>query len=507
MKKEMDVMCCCGMLIVGACATFANVLAAESPLDKLEDQPGDTPTSSRPNILWLIAEDCGPDLGCYGNRLVRTPNLDRLASEGILYTRAYTSSPVCSPSRSCFNTGMYQTTLGAHHHRSYQSGVYKFPMGDLYLPEGVNVLSDWMRGGGYFTCNARKFPTGAVSGTGKTDWNFTYKSQQLKVDSKKPFDSDNWADLKSHQPFYAQVNFHETHTPRRRSKRPIDPAAIVLPPYIPDQPVFRKVVSDYFGDIQNLDDRVGEVLKQLDEDGLAQNTIVFFLGDNGVELLRGKSTNYEGGYHVPLIVRFPDRRDAGSVNDELVSMIDLAPTTLGLAGIDIPRKMQGQLFLGRRSKTREYVIGARDRIEMTLDRSRSVITKRYHYMRTWVPERPHLKIWSPRIDPRSKWYSPSFSVLTQLYREGKLTPAQAILVAPQRPPEELYDLQNDPHELTNLADSPAHKAVLAEMRSKLETWIRETKDLGEIPEDPTIIEGVIDDWKKREETGRNGKKE
>jgi len=463
----------------------------------------DTPAtaSRRPNILWLIAEDLGPDLACYGNGLVKTPNLDRLASEGTLYTRAYTTGSLSSPSRSAFMTGMYQTTLGAHNHRSHQNS-YKFPMGDLYLPEGVKILTDWMREAGYFTCNAKKFPTNAVAGTGKNDWNFTYRGL--------PFDSDNWEDLKTHQPFYAQVNFKETHTPYRPSKHPIDTASIVLPPYIPDHPLMRKNKAEYFGDIQNLDEKIGAVLKQLEDDGLAQNTVVIFIGDNGrEEIPRGKGSNYEGGYHVPLIVRFPDHRNAGRVSSELVSMIDLAPTTLALAGIAIPKKMQGQPFLGRSAKSRECVFAATDRVEARLDRSRSVITKRYHYMRTWMPELPYSYYDNDILNKsKSSPYIPSTEphtdALSQMYAEHKLNKlwlgtrevsAQEILLSPQRPPEELYDLETDPYEMKNLADSPAHRKVLAEMRSSLETWIRETGDQGEIPEDPAIVEGVVQYWK------------
>ncbi|NDA68794.1 MAG: sulfatase, partial [Verrucomicrobia bacterium] len=223
--------------------------------------------AARPNILWLVAEDMSPDaVACYGAKQVWTPHLDQLASRGMRYTRAFTTAPVCSPSRSAFMTGMYQITIGAHHHRSHRDDGYQ-------LPEGVKVLTDWLRGAGYFTANIVEFPAElGFKGTGKTDWNFTYTG--------KPYDSSKWEELKSHQPFYAQVNFHETHRKFIAPKR-ADPAQVELPPIYPDHPIARQDWADYLDSATELDRKIGLILQQLAADGLADSTMILFMGDHG----------------------------------------------------------------------------------------------------------------------------------------------------------------------------------------------------------------------------------
>ena len=244
----------------------------------------------RPNILWLIGEDFSPHLGCYGTKEVWTPNLDKLAGEGMRFTRAFTTAPVCSASRSAFMTGMYQTTIGAHHHRSHRDDGY-------LLPAGVKVATDRFREAGYFTANLRELPTAfGFRGSGKTDWNFTYAG--------KPFDSDQWSDLKSRQPFYAQINFQETH---RKFHAPpkADPAKVELPPIYPDHPTARKDWAEYLDAASELDRKIGLILKQLEADGLADNTMVFFMADHGQAHVRGKQFVYDDGLHIPLIIRWP----------------------------------------------------------------------------------------------------------------------------------------------------------------------------------------------------------
>ena len=276
--------------------TPAGIYAAE------DEQP--------PNVLWIIAEDMSPDLGCYGlssqrGGHVRTPNIDRLAGRGVRFTRAFTTAPVCSTSRSAFMTGMYQTAIGAHNHRSNRGG-------DFPLPDGVRVLTDWLRPHGIFTANLRHLPDhpviGKVRGTGKTDWNFTYENP---AGGDEPFDSDRWADLKPHQPFYAQINFSETHrggawnNSHKIIEQPADPAEVELPPYYPDHPVIREDWAQYLNTVMALDRKVGHVLDLLERDGLAENTVVIFFSDHGAAHVRSKQWPYDSGLHVPLIVRFP----------------------------------------------------------------------------------------------------------------------------------------------------------------------------------------------------------
>src|SRR5262245_9672694 len=286
---------------------------------------------AKPNILWLIAEDFGNHLSCCGTKEVSTPNLDKLAAAGVRYSRFYTTAPVCSPSRSAFMTGMYQTTIGAHHHRSHRDDGYR-------LPPSVRLLTEWFRDAGYFTANIRHLPPGlGFRGTAKTDWNFT--------PPEKPFDSDRWADLRAHRPFFAQLNFAETHRPFQAPKR-ADPSRLEVPPYEPDHPVTRADRAKYLDAATELDRKVVLVLRQLEADGLADSTIVVFFGDNGQAHIRGKQFCYEEGLNVPLIIRWPKRFHApthfrpGTVDDRLLSAIDLPPTMLSLAGAVVPVSMQ-----------------------------------------------------------------------------------------------------------------------------------------------------------------------
>jgi arylsulfatase A-like enzyme len=423
--------------------------------------------AKRPNILWLIAEDFGPELACYGTTQVWTPNLDQLARDGVRYTRAYMTAPVCSASRSAFMTGMYQTTIGAHNHRSHRNDGFK-------LPDGVRVLPDWMRDAGYFTANLVTLPPACgFKGSGKTDWNFQREG--------KAFDSANWADLKTHQPFYAQINFKETHRNFGGPKK-ADPAKVVIPPYYPDHSVTRRDWAEYLDDASELDHKVGLILKQLEADGLADNTMVMFFGDNGQAHVRGKQFCYEEGLHVPLIIRWPKefpapkQIKAGLVDDRFIESIDFAPTMLAIAGAKKPAKMQGRVFLGDQAEaSREHAFGARDRCDETVFRLRTVRDARYRYIRNFTPDRPFLQANAYKARQYPVW-----NLLKELDAHGSLTPAQKLLTESTMPPEELYDLETDPHEIQNLAasDKPEHQAALKRLRGLVERWIAETNDQG-----------------------------
>jgi arylsulfatase A-like enzyme len=470
-------------------ALTATVTAAEKPqevvstINKGHAQQPTAAKPARPNILWLIAEDLGPHLGCDGTKEVWTPNLDRLAADGVRYSRAFTTAPVCSASRSAFMTGMYQTTIGAHNHRSHRDDGYR-------LPEGVRVLTDWFRDAGYFTANLRTLPPAVgFQGTGKTDWNFLYEG--------KPFDSNAWNDLPTHQPFFAQVNFSETHRVGHKkrpapwqSPRRADPAKVELPPYYPDHPVTREDWAGYLDAVSELDQKVGKILRQLEADHLADNTIVVFFGDNGQAHVRGKQWCYESGLRVPLVIRWPKNFAApknfqsGTVDAQLVASIDLGPTMLSLAGVAKPPKMEGQVFLGDQAgEPRKYVFGARDRCDETVARFRTVRDARYRYIRNFMPERPFLQ-----ANKYKETQYPVWDLLKELGAQGKLTPEQAVLTAPTMPAKELYDMEKDPHEIHNLADSsnPEHQAALKRLRAVLETWIEESGDQGRTPEPPEV---------------------
>jgi len=393
-------------------------------------------SQERPNILWIDTEDLSPDIGCYGHPLVKTPNIDQLAADGVRFTNAFVTAPVCSASRSATITGMYQTSIGCHHHRSKR---------DTPLPDGIRPVTHYLRDAGYFTCNGQALTDGRQ---GKLDYNF-------KMSFKEAFDGTDWSQRKPGQPFFAEMHFSETHRNFYRDPdNPINPDDVEVPPYYPDHPITRLDWALYLEIIQNLDKKVGKLLQRLEDEGLADNTIVFFWGDHGRAMVRGKQFLYEGGIHIPLIVRWPGHIEPGSVRDDFVSTIDFAPTWMTLAGIDVPDYVQGQDFLGSDVPGRDCIFAARDRCDETDDRIRCVRTKRYKYIRNFFPERP--------------------------------TPEQARFMAPTRPAEELYDLQNDPHEVYNIADDTAHQGILKELRAKLDAWIVETGDKGEIPEDEEL---------------------
>lgn len=440
---------------------------------------GSLQAAPRPNILWLVAEDFGPALRSYGRTEVATPNLDRLAAEGTRYTRFYTTAPVCSPSRSAFMTGLYQTTIGAHQHRSHRDDGYR-------LPDGVRLLTECLRDTGYFTANLVDLPAElGFKGSGKTDWNFT--------PPEKPFDSRRWSDLPIHQPFFAQINFQETHRKFNSPKR-VDPAKVQLPPYYPDHPVTREDYARYLDEAIELDRKVGLILDLLDRTGLSDNTVVLFFGDNGEAHIRGKQFCYEEGLHVPLIIRWPTKLSPpaglgpGRVDHRLLEAIDLAPTMLALAGATTPPKMQGRSFVGPGATTsKEYIFGARDRCDMTVFRIRTVRDSRYRYIRNFTPDRPFLQY----NEYKEKQY-PAWTLLPKLQAAGKLTPPQEALCAPNMPAEELYDLDTDPHEIRNLAGSSEHAGTLKRFRGVLQNWIETTDDQGRIlePEELARNQGV-----------------
>ena len=428
---------------------------------------------ARPNILWLITEDMGPELACYETPQVWTPVLDDLATRGVRYTHAFTVTPVCSTSRSGFCTGMYPTTIGAHQHRT--GGQYKRP-----LPDGVRLITDWLKDAGYYTANIRRLGDRRF-GTGKTDWNFQAEGP--------PFQSDRWEDLKAHQPFYAQVNFSQSHrgwtAPRRA-----DPDQVTLPPYYPDHPAAREDWAQYLDEISEADGLAGQALDQLAADGMADNTIVIFFGDHGRAHVRGKQWCYDSGLHVPMIVyippdlKMPAHYKPGTVDDRLIASIDITATTLSLAGLRKPEKMQGRVFLGPDAEPpRQYTFASRDRCDMTTLHIRTVREAHYRYVRNGMPDRPFLN-----LNLYKERSYPMIALMRRLHAEGMLTAVQQQLLAMTRPAEELYLIDADPYEIHNLGDSndPRHQAALARLRGELDDWIQRTGDQGRRPEDPAI---------------------
>lgn len=446
--------------------------------------------AEKPNILWIIAEDMGPELSCYGTRGVQTPTLDDLASRGVRYQNAFTVTPVCSTSRSSFMTGMYAMTIDAHNHRSHRSG-------DNPLPEGVRVLTDWLRPAGYYTANLKtlthiKYPAKFYKGTGKTDWNFNYDKP------KKPFDTDNWNDLKAHQPFYAQINFSETHrggawnSSHQHIPQMADPEDIDLPPYYPDHSVSRAVWAQYLNTVMAVDEKVKFMLALLKRDGLDKNTIVVFFGDHGRAMPRGKQWPYDSGLHIPLIIYWPEGNDQlpepkgyerGTVSEQLIASIDLSATTLDWAGVEKPKLMQGRILMGvHAEEPREIVFGGRDRGDETILHIRTARTDRFRYLKNGYPEKPFLE-----FNYYKETQYPIIGLMRYLHREGKLTGPPAVLMQPTRPAEELYDIQNDPWEINNLADDPAYAEIKQKLAAAVVEWQEEIDDQGRKPESEEVL--------------------
>ena len=473
-------------------------------------------SDSRPNILWIIAENAGPDLGCYGTSLVETPYLDQFAREGVLFTRAFATSPVCSPSRSAFMTGMYQTAIGAHHHRSHRTDFFPLPAGVLPLTQRLQAV-------GYYTANIRTID-GRRVGTGKTDLNFDVEgkvrhesdrvspgSQRNRSESHNQenearlFDTDRWEDLLNRQPFFAQVNLPmvelgesgwtgSAENPWYGESHPstVDPDRVKPPPYYPDHPVTRREWAKYLDAVSGFDKRVGEILERLADDGLAQNTIVVFFADNGRLTLRGLDWCYDSGDRVPLIIRWPknipapDQYQVGTTDRRLVSLIDITATTLDFADVRKPRGMHGRVLLGSNTDPpRSFIVSARDRCDEAVNFIRAVRTDRYRYIRNFMPEKAFMALHRYKAVRY-----PVMRLLFQLHAEGRLTPEQRQLMAAKLPDEELYDLASDPYELNNLVAStnPEHRRVLMELREQLIRWMDETNDHGRYPESPRVIE-------------------
>ena len=435
-------------------------------------------TKPRPNIVWIIVDDMSANFSCYGETLISTPNVDRLAREGTMFTRAFVTAPVCSPCRSALITGCYQTTIGAHHHRSGR-GTEK-----IHLTGGVVPVPVLFQQAGYYTCIGG--PVGETPDTqvdrGKTDYNFEWDTAI--------YDGADWSGRKPGQPFFMQVQLHggKYRTNKvaaddawaKRVKRelgePTKAADVALPPYYPDDAVLREDWARYLDTVRYTDKEVGDVLARLEREGILDQTIVCFMTDHGISHARGKQFLYDEGTHVPLVLRGPGI-ERGKVRDDLVEHIDLTATSLALAGIDVPSWMQGRDLLDKNYQPRQFVFAARDRCDETVEHLRSVRSMRYKYIRNYLSQRPHLQ------PNRYKDSKDIVQRLREMHAAGELNELQQrLLFSPTRPKEELYDLASDPHELHNLAADPDHQATLALMREQLAAWEKTTNDQGRQPE-------------------------
>lgn len=431
-----------------------------------------TTAQELPNILWISVEDISPDIGCYGDKNAHTPVLDQLAQEGMRYTNAIANAPVCAPARSTIISGMYATSLGSQHMRC--EGI---------MPEGFNFFPQYLREKGYYCSN-----------NVKEDYNLNYESSMIWDESNR---NAHWRNRKDKtQPFFAIFNLTLTHESCIILKEKHDkltktlpahlrakPETLNLPPYYPDTPKVRELWARHYDNISMMDIRVGEILKELEEDGLTENTIVIFFSDHGTGTPRHKRWLYDSGLKVPLIVKAPTKykdlvnAKPGTINDELVTFVDLAPTMLNLAGISKPGHMQGNAFLGKNVRPpAKYAYSFRDRMDERYDMQRSVRSKDFKYIRYYEAYKPFTQYMNTPEEGEI------MKAIRFAHEKGTLPPAAEHMMLSNKPPEELFDLKNDPWELNNLANKPEYKAKLLEMRNAHAVWSDETKDTGLIPE-------------------------
>jgi arylsulfatase A-like enzyme len=428
----------------------------------------------RPNILFISTEDLSPRLGAYGDPVARTPNLDEFARRGMRFTNAFTTAPVCAPSRAAIITGMWQNAIGAQHMRTGENTMPDLPGPYQAVPPFyVKAFPEYLRAAGYYTTN-----------NVKTDYQFgepftVWDSISNKADWRSRPDTS--------QPFFSVINLMTTHESMvfpnaLRGRRPkTDPSRVEVPPYYPDTPKVREGLAQWYDNIATMDTQVGEILERLEKDGLADNTIVFFWSDHGDGLPRAKRSLYDSGLRSILMVRWPKGLEppfaAGTVNDQLVSFIDIAPTVLALAGAPVPLHMQGRVLLGPQAQPApQYVFGARDRMDIEYDMMRSARDGRYLYIRNFEPELPY----AGYIPYRNQ--SPIMQELLRVQAEGTAKGPVALWLQNHRPVEELYDTKADPHDVRNLAADPAHRATLERMRAAVKDWMARIDDQGLINE-------------------------
>tara|TARA_B100001113_G_scaffold13577_1_gene10466 strand:- start:1000 stop:2655 length:1656 start_codon:yes stop_codon:yes gene_type:complete len=442
------------------------------------------------NVVWISCEDMGPILGSYGNEIIKTPNLDKLASEGVRYTNAFSTVGVCAPSRFSIITGMYSARIGAHNMRTGDFHNFKTPEQVTYRSdigvldkEGVNIpeyevvpptyikpFTEILRKEGYYCAN--NFKCDYQFNSPFTAWD--------EVSSTVSF-----RDAPKDKPFFYVWNTLLTHESRiwERSNEPltVNPNDVIIPDYFPDIPEVRNDIARKYSNIEAMDKKVGELIQQLEDDGLLSNTIIMFWSDHGGNLLRQKRAVGNSGLNVPLIIRYPDKKDAGKVDNRIVSLMDLGPTVLSLLNIKPPKYFDGKAIAGVfEERPRKYAFGTADRFDESTDMQRSVLDGRYVYIRNFMPEKPliYRNKYRERITMNSK--------LIELDSLDRLKGDAKYIFMKTKPYEEFYDLSNDPYEVNNLINDDKYRRKINEFRSALENWQEEINDKGFIAENKII---------------------
>ncbi len=467
-----------GLLTLACNQQPADTAATETTL---EIPPYDSlQLPQRPNIVWIVAEDLSPHIPAFGDSTIQTPNLDRLAREGVRYTRMFSPSGVCAPSRAAIALGMYPTRIGAMHMRTgpWWDFYYEHPdtvwqnrrIYEAMPPEDTHMHSTYLRQAGYYATN-----------NSKQDYQFRAELTAWDESSGEA----HWRNRPDpDQPFFAIFNLGVTHESQiwARAQDSLwvpEDLKVPVPPYLPDTDTVRRDLRRMYSNIAIMDHQVGELLGELETDGQLENTIVFWYGDHGGMLPRSKRTMYDSGLQVPLIVRFPGGQLAGQSDEQLLSFVDLKPTILSLAGVPVPDNLDGQAWVGvqRATAPRAYIHAAADDFDgVSHGRKRAVRDLRYKYIRNFIPDQPHY------LPVTYREQMPSMQELLRLRDAGKLDSIQGQWFGTGNNPEALFDTQTDPFELHNLAGDPAHLEKLAELRAEMDRWMNETQDQGMVSE-------------------------
>lgn len=433
------------------------------------DGQSQSSSNNKPNIVWIVCEDISPFLGAYGYKTVKTPNIDQLAKEGIRYNLAFTTAGVCAPSRSAIITGMYPVSIGTQHMRTrgpVGTVPESVPGYSAIIPEYVKGFPEYLRIAGYFTTNNEK--NDYQFEVPVTVWDENHAAASYR---NRPKD----------KPFFSVFNIQITHESQlaRTDSLTVDPRSVEVPPIYPDTKIARHDIARALTNIEIMDGYVGEIIKQLKDDSLYDNTIIFFYSDHGGPLPWMKREVIDRGTHIPLIIRMPGGKDGGTENNDLVSEVDFAPTVLSLAGVKIPSHLQGQAFLGeQKGRTpRKYIYAARDRMDTEYDRVRSVRDKQFLYVYNYMPELP----WYQKIDYRIRMSAMMREIL-ELNDQGNLNPYTKAWFNTPKDIEELYDTKADPWQLHNIANDPKYKDKLNEMRSAYKNWLKDVGDMSHVSE-------------------------
>ncbi len=442
------------------------------------------------NIIWISCEDIGPILSTYGNKAIKTPNIDRIAAEGVKYTNAYSTVGVCAPSRFSIITGMYPARLGAHNMRTGNHNNFKFPEDvfhktnkgildtsgknvpeyEVVTPSYVKAFTEYLRAENYYCVN-----------DDKCDYQFNAPFTAWD----DVFGGGTYKNAPKDAPFFYVKNHYISHESRiwLRKDKPltVNPEEVTIPAYYPDIPIVRNDIARKYSNIEALDKEVGQLLDQLEADGVLDNSIIFFWSDHGGNLLRQKRAVGNSGLHVPLLIRYPDGYRAGEIDDRLVSLMDLGPTVMSLLGIKPPQHLDGRAFAGKYEQApRKLIFGSADRFDESTDMQRSVLDGRYVYVKNFMPELPLIY--------RNKYREqiPMNAKLIALNQEKKLKGDASYIFMDTKPLEEFYDLQNDPYEVHNLAKDPNYATKIKGYRKALKDWQLEIEDKGFVPEHDLI---------------------